>query len=150
MDHYVVNLKLIYYCKSIILQLKRKLRKIREEIHPWNKNMLLLLFFFFFFLMAASVVYGSSWVRDWIWATAVTYATAAAKPDPLTSAPVQGLNLRLHSDLSYCSWILKSLCHNVNSMLLFFKENKWLWKGPWKLTLMIYTKMSTERAEDKD
>lgn len=33
--------------------------------------------------MAAPMVYGNSQDRDWIWAVAVTYATAAVMPDPL-------------------------------------------------------------------
>ena len=35
------------------------------------------------FLAAASFINGNSQARDWIWATAVTYATEAAMPDPL-------------------------------------------------------------------
>ena len=34
--------------------------------------------------MAAPAAYGSPQARDWIQATAVTYATAAATPDPST------------------------------------------------------------------
>ena len=34
--------------------------------------------------MATLVAFGSSQARDWIQATAATYATAAATPDPLT------------------------------------------------------------------
>ena len=34
--------------------------------------------------MAAPAAYGSSQARDWIWATAMTYTTAAAMLDLLT------------------------------------------------------------------
>ena len=34
--------------------------------------------------MATAMAYGSSWARDWIWATAGTYTAAAASLDPLT------------------------------------------------------------------
>ena len=38
----------------------------------------------FFNFMAMPVAHGSSRVRDWIWAAAVTYAAAVAVLDPLT------------------------------------------------------------------
>ena len=44
----------------------------------------LLLCFGFYFFRAAAMAYGSSWARAWIWATALTSATAAAALDPLT------------------------------------------------------------------
>ena len=43
------------------------------------------------FLMAASMAYGSSSTRDWIWAVAVTYATAVATPDSLTHCARPGV-----------------------------------------------------------
>ena len=65
-----------------------------------NENILFrqfpLLFILFYFL-AASLVYGSSWARDGIQATAVTYA-----------------KLWQH-------WILTSLCHNGNSPVSSFR-----------------------------
>ena len=44
-----------------------------------------------FFLMAAPVAYGRSLARDWIQATATTYATSVATLDPLTTALGRGL-----------------------------------------------------------
>ena len=38
--------------------------------------------FFFFLFLATPMVYGSSQARDRIQATALTYTTAAATPDP--------------------------------------------------------------------
>ena len=40
--------------------------------------------FFFFIFMAIPTAYGSSWARDWIWAPADTWTTAAAMLDSLT------------------------------------------------------------------
>ena len=34
--------------------------------------------------MAALMAYGSSWARDWIQTSVVTYASAVVMPDPLT------------------------------------------------------------------
>ena len=54
---------------------------------------LLCLFCFGFFLTAAIVSCGSSWVRDWIWAT-------EAMPDPLTYCTRSGIKLvPLHKDV---------------------------------------------------
>ena len=41
--------------------------------------------------MTAPMAYGSSQVKDWIWATALTYTTAMAIPDPLTRCAGQGI-----------------------------------------------------------
>ena len=41
-------------------------------------------FFSFFNFMAAPEAYKGFQVRDWVWAIAVTYTTAAATLDPLT------------------------------------------------------------------
>ena len=41
--------------------------------------------------MAVSMADGSSWARDWIQVTAVTYATPRAKPDPLTHCAGPGI-----------------------------------------------------------
>lgn len=35
------------------------------------------------FCFASSMAYGSSWARDWIQATAASYATVVTMPDPL-------------------------------------------------------------------
>ena len=37
--------------------------------------------------MAAPMAYGRPWARDWIWATAATYATTLAMQDTLTHCP---------------------------------------------------------------
>ena len=53
-----------------------QLRSLLMILYDLNSFMLVriksvLLFFLFFFFMATSSAYGSSWARDWIWATAV-------------------------------------------------------------------------------
>ena len=42
----------------------------------------IILYMLFFFLMATSAAHGSFRARDWIQASAVTYATAMAMPNP--------------------------------------------------------------------
>ena len=49
------------------------------------------LFCFVFFLMATPMTYGSSQAREFIKATAATYSTAAATPDPLTHYSRSGI-----------------------------------------------------------
>ena len=44
-----------------------------------------------FLKMAAPAAYGSSWARDWIWATAITYTIAVAMLDPLTYCTRPGI-----------------------------------------------------------
>ena len=60
--------------------------------------------------MASLTAYGSSWARDQIQATAVTYALAIATPDPYPTAPAQGSNLCHYRDnagfLTHCTIIL--------------------------------------------
>ena len=57
------------------------------------------------------IAYGSSLARDQIWATAVTYTTAAAMPDPLPTVPSWGSNLHLSSNLSHCRDNTRSLTY---------------------------------------
>ena len=68
-------------------------------------------FFFSFFGGDTPMVYGSSWARDQIQATAAIYATAVAMPDPQSTAPGQGSNLHLSSNLSLCRDSTRSLNH---------------------------------------
>ena len=71
-----------------------------------------------FLFMAVPTAYGSSWTRGQIWATAVTYITAAAMPDPLPAAPQWRLLPRVFKPISllfpskvYCChlWYMVSL-----------------------------------------
>ena len=48
-------------------------------------------FGFLLLFIAAHTAYGSSWARDWIRATAVTYITATATLDPLTHCARPGI-----------------------------------------------------------
>ena len=87
-------------------------------------------FIYLFIFMATPMAYESSQVRDWIWATAVTYATAAAMPDPLTYCTRPGIEPHLHSSLRCCSQILNPPCHSGNSFsFYFFKAScyTWIW-----------------------
>ena len=67
---------------------------------------------FFFFLMVTPTAYGNSWPKDW------NYAATTAMLDPLTTAPGQGSNLHLYSNLNHCNQILTPLCHRGNSNFL--------------------------------
>ena len=58
--------------------------------------------------------------RGWIWATAETYAMAAATPDPLTHCARPGPNPHLCYDPSHWSWILNPLHHSGNFLSFFF------------------------------
>ena len=49
-----------------------------------------------FFLMVAPEACGNSWVKDWIWAAAKTYTTAAAMLDPLIHCAGLRIELMLH------------------------------------------------------
>ena len=70
--------------------------------------------------MAAPTACGSSWARDWIWAAAETYATAAATPDPLTHCGIPGIKpTHLCSNPSCNSWIPNPQCHSGNSAVYF-------------------------------
>ena len=40
--------------------------------------------------MAVPITYGQSWARNWIWATAATYAASVAMLDPLTRCAMVG------------------------------------------------------------
>ena len=53
--------------------------------------------------MAAPAAYGSCRARDWIWATAATYAAAVAMPDPLSHKARPGVRPHILSNLSQCS-----------------------------------------------
>ena len=66
----------------------------------------------FFFLMVIPTAYGNSWPKDW------NYAATTAMLDPLTTAPGQGSNLHLYSNLNHCNQILTPLCHRGNSNFL--------------------------------
>ena len=48
-------------------------------------------YFYLFIFLALLKAYGSSQARDGIQATAATYTTAAATPDPLTHCTGQGI-----------------------------------------------------------
>ena len=69
-------------------------------------------------MAAPPPAYRSSQARDWIWAAASTHNTVVAIPDPLTP---WGLNPRLHSNLSHCSWIPNPLC------TLRTPKSLWFW-----------------------
>ena len=77
-----------------------------------------LFFFFFFFFKALPTAYGSSRARDWIQATASTYARTVATPDPLTPCCQAGIESIHPQKLSLCSWILNPQCHSRNSYFL--------------------------------
>ena len=51
----------------------------------------ILLFFSLMAIPGAIILRGSSWANDWTLATAVTYAAAAAMPDPLTHCSGLGM-----------------------------------------------------------
>ena len=66
----------------------------------WRPNIafrLCFLFLVFCFFSAASMAYGSSWVRNWIWAEVVTYTTAQERG------------------------ILNPWCHSGNSQAIVFR-----------------------------
>ena len=50
--------------------------------HSGNSRISFSFLFFSFSLLATPMAHGSSWAWDQIWAGVVTYATAAATPDP--------------------------------------------------------------------
>ena len=69
-------------------------------------------------------IHGSSQARDRIWATAGTYATAAATPHPLTHCTRPGIKLCLLRDPSHYSLILNPLSHSGNSSLDFLSSSR--------------------------
>ena len=77
------------------------------------------LFFLFKNFMAAPSAYGSSQDRDWIRATAMTYATGTAMLDLLTHCTGLGIEPAPCSDLSHYSLIFNPLCHGRNPRDLF-------------------------------
>ena len=98
---------------------------------------------FFFFLMSALVAYGSSWARDQIWVTALTYAAAQATLDPLAHCTGQGSNPLLCSHPRCCSQILNPLCHSGNSQkcLILIVLMYTLKKKKSALWLMLYLRI---------
>ena len=64
------------------------------------------LFVFIYFVVAAPMAYGSSWVKNWIWATAV------AMPDPLTHVLGWESNLCLCRDQSAAFRFLSHCGHS--------------------------------------
>ena len=70
--------------------------------------------------MVAPVVYWSTQAREWIQATAVTYATAAAMPDPSIYCTKPEIETMPHSDLSQGSQILNPMGHRRNSKYSIF------------------------------
>ena len=70
-------------------------------------------FIYVFTYLAPPTACGSSQVRDWIWATAVTYASVVAMPDPQPTALGRGLNPWLSSDLSWCRDNTRLLLHCI-------------------------------------
>ena len=58
--------------------------------------------------------------RDWIWATAVIYTTAAAISDPLTHGTRPGIEPASPQPLSRCSQSFNSLHHRENSLISYF------------------------------
>ena len=99
----------------------------------------------FVFLMAKPVAHVSSQARDRIWATAVTYAAAVAKPDPLTHCTGPGSeNTCLPSDLSHHNWILNPLHHGGNSNDIFISTlTHFIESLSWEET-KIYEKCNNE------
>ena len=81
----------------------------------------LVYYLFFFLFQPPPAAYWSSQAKDWIWAGAVTYTTAAAMPDPSLGAPERGLNRRSHRETS---WIINPLYHSRNSISIFFKKRR--------------------------
>ena len=82
-ENYIITIPFAFgYWKTVNLV-------FAEVLKFWGKNLKSFVInrsknwsFFFFFFLAAPVAYGSFWVRDWIWATAATYATAEVMLDP--------------------------------------------------------------------
>lgn len=68
-------------------------------------------FVYLFSFKAIPTAYGSSWAKDHIWATAVTYTVTVATPDPHPTALGWGSNLCLSNDLSHCRDNPWSLTH---------------------------------------
>ena len=81
------------------------------------QNSVKCILYFLFFFMTAPTACGSSQPRDWIPATAVTYATAAGLPDPLAHCAKLSLNPPHHRGTpemyTLNKWI--SLCANYSS-----------------------------------
>ena len=76
-----------------------------------------LFFFFFFNFMATPTAYGSSWARDWIWATAL------AAPDPLAYCTVLGIEPAplKHPDLPQSRFL--TLCTRAGTSALLMVVN---------------------------
>lgn len=90
---------------------------------PGTLDQIWFLFFggFVFNFMAMPAEYGSFQVRDWVWATAATYAKAVATPNPLTHSTRPRIKPHLSSDLSHYNWILNLLHHGFR----YLKTTKW-------------------------
>ena len=70
--------------------------------------------------MAALVAYRSSWARDSIQATAATYTTAVALPDPLIHGPHRAGEQTHASAVTWATAVgLNPLCHSGNSRSCF-------------------------------
>ena len=87
-----------------------------KHVYCWELELSFFMIFIFsiivniYFLTATSTPYGSSQARDWIWASATTYAVATAIPHPLN--PLS--NPHFWSN-PHCGWILNPFCHSRNS-----------------------------------
>ena len=75
--------KNLIFIENFWAHLFKKVLPITHQRPNEATNSFLPILSIFCFLVAYSV-YGNSQSRDWIWATAVTYTTAAATLDPLT------------------------------------------------------------------
>ena len=64
--------------------------------------------------MAATRAYGSSWARYEILASALTYATAAAMPDPLTHCAGLGIKPVPLQQPKLLKLVPNTLCHSGN------------------------------------
>ena len=56
-----------------------------------NQGIIYLFIHLFIYFMAIPAAYGSSWARDWIWATDVNYTDAMSMPDPLAHCTNLGI-----------------------------------------------------------
>ena len=88
----------------------------------WSLRFCISFFFFNVFkFMVTPMAYGGSRAREWIGAIALTYATAAAIPDPLTHCVRLGIEPMPPQRL--CSQILNSLHNSRNSWDFAFLTN---------------------------
>ena len=106
--------------QCLVFSLLRMLKLIIFSGGKIQSSIVMFPILLFLFSMTTPAAYGSAWAGDWTWASAVTYTTAAATPNPSTHCMGMGIKPKPLQGPEPVQLIPDSPHHSGTSFPFFF------------------------------